>query len=91
MIPQISNCQGINVELRPSQYEETLNYEDFDKFSDFVEETALQKVLEVSNRLKQTDEPQPDVIIGADTMVTMDGKMFGKPKSEQDAIDTLRK
>lgn len=78
----------------PSKFEESLNYGDFAKFSDFVEEMALQKVLEVSNRLigaKDGDHPFPDVIIGADTMVTMDDKMYGKPKSKQDAIDTLKK
>lgn len=85
--------QGVNVELCPSNFEETLKPEDFEKFSDFVEETALQKVLEVSERLKDTEDgskPPPDIIIGADTMVTIDNKMYGKPKNKQEAIDTLR-
>lgn len=86
--------QGVNVELCPSHYEESLNPDDYERFSDFVEETALHKVLEVSKRLDETEQkhqPRPDIIIGADTMVTIDGKMYGKPKSKQDAIETLRK
>lgn len=68
---------------------------DFNGFSEFVEETALQKVLEVANRLNAQAEAdgksKVDIVIGADTMVTMDGEMFGKPKNKDDAIETLMK
>lgn len=68
---------------------------DFNGFSEFVEETALQKVLEVANRLNAQAEAEGkskvDIVIGADTMVTMDGEMFGKPKNKDDAIETLMK
>lgn len=60
----------------------------FNSFSAFVEETALQKVLEVEDRLKN-DGIYPDVIIGADTMVTLDKELFGKPTSEDDAFRML--
>lgn len=69
----------LNVELCASNFEENLNISDFNSFSDFVEETALQKVLEVKNRLdniaKSTNEPGPDIVIGADTIVTIDGNL----------------
>lgn len=87
--------QGLVVESCASTFEENLDLKDFSGFAEFVEETALQKVLEVSNRLNATAEaegkPPVDIVIGADTMVTMDGKMYGKPKNSENAIETLTK
>lgn len=68
----------LNVELCPSNFEENLDINDFSSFSEFVEETALQKVLEVRNRLNNlaliSNKPKPDIIIGADTMIGIDGE-----------------
>lgn len=56
-------------------------------------ETAYHKVLEVYQRLSGEaatgNVPGPDVVIGADTMVTMDGKMYGKPKTPEVAFQML--
>ncbi|XP_045511562.1 dTTP/UTP pyrophosphatase [Colias croceus] len=79
---------GLKVGLCPSLFEENLDPKSFKNMSDFVEETALQKVLEVENRLKDKGT-SADVLIGADTMVTLDGTMFGKPTSEQEAFEML--
>ncbi|VVC88409.1 unnamed protein product [Leptidea sinapis] len=81
---------GLKVTLCPSNFEENLDPKKFNSFSEFVEETALQKVLEVEHRLN-IGENKPDVIIGADTMVTLDGVMFGKPGSESEAFEMLSK
>lgn len=87
--------QGLNVESCASTFEENLDPKDFNGFSEFVEETAYQKVLEVTNRLNSQAEAEGkqkvDVVIGADTMVTMNGNMYGKPKNKEDAIKTLLK
>lgn len=32
----------------------------------------------------------PDLVIGADTMVTLHGQLFGKPTSNEDAFNTLK-
>lgn len=86
------HIKGLNVELCPSLFEENLEIDQFSTFADFVEETALQKVLEVSERLNGSgDRQRPDIIIGADTMVTLDNEMFGKPKTKENAIEILRK
>lgn len=74
--------------LCPSLFEENLDPKSFKSFSEFVEETALQKVLEVESRLRDEGRP-PDLVIGADTMVTLGKEMFGKPTSEDDAFDIL--
>ncbi|CAH0405050.1 unnamed protein product [Chilo suppressalis] len=79
---------GLKVALCPSLFEENLNPRDFRSFSEFVEETALQKVLEVESRLS-SQGVSPDVVIGADTMVTLDKEMFGKPTSEVEAFEML--
>lgn len=57
--------------------------------SDFVIDTACNKVLEVAGRLKAEQHP-PDLIIGADTVVSLNGRIFGKPDSEQDAVEFLQ-
>lgn len=72
----------------PSQFEENLNPKDFATFPEFVEATALGKCLEVAERLKNDDHP-PDLIISGDTIVTLDGKMFGKPKTSEVAFQML--
>ncbi|CAK1544279.1 unnamed protein product [Leptosia nina] len=79
---------GLKVRLYPSLFEENLDPKSFSCFSEFVEETALQKVLEVDNR-QRAEGNSPDVIIGADTMVTLDGEMYGKPRSEEEAFEML--
>lgn len=48
-----------------------------------VEALALQKAQAVADMNKNS------VVIGADTVVVLDGKILGKPKSEDDAIDML--
>lgn len=79
---------GLKVRLCPSLFEENLDPKSFDSFSQFVEETALQKALEVENRLKSSGE-SVDVVIAADTMVALDREMFGKPTSEAEAYEML--
>ncbi|CAK1602677.1 unnamed protein product [Parnassius mnemosyne] len=79
---------GLKVSLCPSLFEENLDPKSYNSFSEFVEETALQKVLEVDDRLKKQGH-KPDVVIGADTMVTLDGELFGKPTSEKEAFEML--
>lgn len=44
---------------------------------------SLIKALDVSNRFSK------DIVIGADTIVVVDGKILGKPKGKEDAYDML--
>lgn len=71
-----------------SNFEENLDPKEH-TFSDFVEETAVGKVKSVYELLKH-DQRKPDIIIGVDTMVTFNGKIYGKPKDENDAIRTIK-
>ncbi|KAL0895194.1 hypothetical protein ABMA27_013637 [Loxostege sticticalis] len=81
---------GVNAECCPSRFEENLDPKSFNSFSEFVEETALQKVLEVERRLTKEGQA-PDVVIGADTMVTVDNQMFGKPANPEEAVKMLKR
>lgn len=51
----------------------------------------MQKVLEVSRRFRADDGADADIIIGADTIVTLDGQMYGKPHIPDVALETLLK
>ncbi|XP_026314516.1 uncharacterized protein LOC113226195 [Hyposmocoma kahamanoa] len=79
---------GLKVSLCPSSFEENLNPKCFKEFSEFVEETAYQKVLEVEKRLTGKGQV-PDITIGADTMVTLGHELYGKPTSEAEAFEML--
>lgn len=52
--------------------------------SDYVEEIALGKAKDVADKIKE-----PSVIIGVDTIVTINNKVLGKPKDKEDAFDML--
>ncbi|KAL8616801.1 hypothetical protein ACOMHN_017838 [Nucella lapillus] len=79
---------GLNFEVIASTFEENLDKAAFPSPVEYVLETAKQKTVEVAQRLKQEPTP-PDLIIGADTVVTMDGKIFEKPKDKLDAFNML--
>ncbi|ESP00014.1 hypothetical protein LOTGIDRAFT_178022 [Lottia gigantea] len=80
---------GLSFEVIPSSFEENLDKSLFKQPSDYVKETARLKTIEVVDRLK-TDQRIPDLVIGADTVVAMDDKIYEKPKDRQDAINMLK-
>lgn len=51
----------------------------------FVVRIAREKCKEVASRVSQS------VVLSADTVVTIDGEILGKPAGEQDAVRMLRK
>lgn len=81
---------GLAFEVIPSTFEETLDKNSFASPIDFVKETAKQKALQVASSLKK-DRVKTDIVIGADTVVTFEDEIFGKPKDTDDAISVLRR
>ena len=77
--------QGLKFEVVPSSFEENLDKSTFKHPYDYVKETAKQKTLEVARNLALDASP-PDLVIGADTVVTMDDKIFEKPADKEDAF-----
>lgn len=82
--------QGLKFEIIPSLTREDLNIQDFANYEDFVIENAYRKVLNVAERLS-TDTNFPDIIIGADTIVSLGGKVYGKPDDADMAFKYLEK
>ncbi|XP_070161139.1 dTTP/UTP pyrophosphatase [Polyergus mexicanus] len=78
----------INAEIIPSLYDENLDRSKYINHGEYVQDIAKYKVLEVYERLK-ADSVSPLLIIGADTMVTMDDVIYGKPHNETEAFQML--
>jgi len=74
---------GINFEIDPSNYQEEkhLNLEPYE----LAKYLSLQKAKDVATRHKKS------IIIAADTFVAFEGKIIGKPSSEEEARERLKK
>lgn len=80
---EILEKMGLEFEVIHSGYEETL--ENFDFTYEKIEELAYNKAEAV---LYEIDESA--LVLGADTVVILDGKILGKPKDEGEAIAMLK-
>ena len=89
---------GIDAEVRPSHLEECIHSSDP---AEVVRELALQKAGDIAaqyipageNGASHTEENLPikgPVVIGADTVVAVDGKILGKPKDHEEAYEMIR-
>lgn len=83
----------VEFEIWPAKGEEVLTKE---APYEAVMELAGQKAREVAAQIKAYDKthtelitPQDIMIIGADTVVSIEGRILGKPRDEQDAKDML--
>ncbi len=74
---------NLQFEIIPSPYEEDHTRTDFSY--DFIESLAYNKALAVVPLVKE-----PSIIIGADTVVVLDGKILGKPKNKETAFTMLQ-
>lgn len=84
---QILENIGLKVEAVPSTFEENLDKNKLSPF-DYVVQTAIGKTQEVAERLFASGST-PDLIIGADTVVSQDQNIFEKPKDKEDAVRIL--
>eukprot|EP00105_Crassostrea_gigas_P003926 XP_011416962.1 PREDICTED: N-acetylserotonin O-methyltransferase-like protein [Crassostrea gigas] len=85
---QILGNINLKFDTAKSNFEENLDKSSFSSPIEYVRETARQKILEVAQRLYQ-EEPPPELIIGADTIVTDGKNIFEKPSSKDHAIQML--
>eukprot|EP00271_Cylindrocystis_brebissonii_P014386 TRINITY_DN35734_c0_g1_i1.p1 TRINITY_DN35734_c0_g1~~TRINITY_DN35734_c0_g1_i1.p1 ORF type:complete len:229 (-),score=22.16 TRINITY_DN35734_c0_g1_i1:340-1026(-) len=92
---EILQMLGLNVEVVPSTFEENLDKQTFPTAGDYAQETATRKAMEVATRIsaqRASDgaRPLPHLVIAADTIVELSGRIFEKPLDKQDAFNTLR-
>lgn len=73
-------------EVIPAQGEEVISSEDP---SQIVEELSFQKASEIFHKILTNDTDRL-VVIGADTVVSYNRKVLGKPKNRNDAADMIR-
>lgn len=73
---------GVEPEIRPSQIEEQVTSQ---VPEEVVTELSLQKAEDVA-----AGAEAGSLILGADTVVAVDGRILGKPHSHQEAMDMIR-
>ncbi|XP_061580201.1 probable bifunctional dTTP/UTP pyrophosphatase/methyltransferase protein [Cololabis saira] len=86
---EILRNAGLRFEVVPSWFQETLDKRQFSTPQEYAVETARQKALEVARRMPFKHLKTPDIVIGADTIVTVDGMILEKPKNKDDAYRML--
>lgn len=86
---EILSNAGLRFEVVPSWFKETLDKSLFKNPYEYAVETAKQKALEVAQRMPFKHLKTPDIVIGADTVVTVDGLILEKPTDKQDAYHML--
>ncbi|XP_062457467.1 probable bifunctional dTTP/UTP pyrophosphatase/methyltransferase protein isoform X2 [Rhea pennata] len=86
---EILTNAGLRFEVVPSWFKETLEKSSFAAPYQYAIETAKQKALEVANRMHVKHLRTPDIVIGADTIVTVDEQILEKPVDKQDAYRML--
>lgn len=80
---------GLRFEVVPSWFKETLDKGLFKAPHEYAVETARQKALEVARRMPFKHFKTPDIVIAADTIVTIDGMILEKPVDKNDAYRML--
>ena len=74
---------GVIFQVCPGNSEERITKEIPEEI---VEELSLQKAMAVASKFDMEDGT---IILGADTIVSFDGKILGKPRNEEEAVNTL--
>lgn len=82
---------GLPVDIITSNFIENLDKDSFSHPCEYVKENAKQKAVEVWKRLIESEVKKPDLVIGADTVVTMDEVIYEKPSDASHAFAMLKK
>lgn len=87
---ELLSRMGIDFEIVTSSMEETTKESEPEKV---VKELSFKKAEDVLKQIRknhQYSDNTPVVIIGADTVVSKDSRIMGKPKSKEEAFDMIR-
>ncbi|XP_034042531.1 probable bifunctional dTTP/UTP pyrophosphatase/methyltransferase protein [Thalassophryne amazonica] len=80
---------GLQFEVIPSWFKETLDKRLFKAPYEYAVQTAKHKALEVARRMPVKHLKTPDMVIAADTIVTINGLILEKPVDKDDAYRML--
>lgn len=86
---EILDLAGVVFDVIPSHFSEVPSPEHMLRPQDLVIANAKGKALDVGMRLSQADPETQHLIIGADTIVAMEGQIMGKPCDREDALRML--
>ena len=78
---EILQQMGFNLEIKVKEIEEI---SDKEELTEQIMDISKKKVMEVAN------ENRDSFVVGADTVVEIDGKVLGKPKDEIEAKNMLK-
>ncbi|XP_055461184.1 probable bifunctional dTTP/UTP pyrophosphatase/methyltransferase protein isoform X2 [Psammomys obesus] len=81
----ILELAGLKFDVIPSRFEEVRVTSSRCPGS-FALEMATGKAMEVAHRMCPADQLEPVVVIGADTVVAVDGRILGKPSDQEEAF-----
>ncbi|XP_021485687.1 probable bifunctional dTTP/UTP pyrophosphatase/methyltransferase protein isoform X2 [Meriones unguiculatus] len=81
----ILELAGLKFDVIPSRFEEVRVTSSRCPGS-FALEMATGKALEVAHRICRADQLEPVVVVGADTVVAVDGRILGKPSDQEEAF-----
>lgn len=79
---ELAQQMGLDFEIVPSNYEEDMTRKM--KPKEMVLEFSFEKAKDVAKKFKE------GIVIGVDTIVSFNGKNLGKPKSDEQAFETLK-
>lgn len=82
---EILALAGVAFDVIPSAFEETSPAGATPRAENHARDMAAGKALEVANRVDEADAETPRLVIGADTVVEVDGLILGKPVDKEDA------
>ncbi|CAD5123908.1 DgyrCDS12215 [Dimorphilus gyrociliatus] len=86
---EILSNAGLKVDIIPSKFEENLDKTTYKDTFEYAIDTSYHKGLEVVDRMINEGK-EFDLVIAADTIVTMNDKIFEKPRSMEDAVEMLK-
>ncbi|ORX47581.1 Maf-like protein [Piromyces finnis] len=87
---EILSKLDIPFEVDPSKFDESILDKNNSNVADYVRRNAIEKSLEVYCRRKNSNIKDNIIVVGADTVVTCQNKILGKPSSIEDAKATLK-
>lgn len=88
---EILALAGVTFDVIPSSFEEPAPAGAASRAEDYARDMAVGKAVEVATREDEADAENPRLVIGADTVVEVDGVILGKPVDKEDAERMLRR